>query len=92
MNKSNRIKDSERDLAAEILEAAKEIKAGGGKMVRTSEVVAARVNLNLSKTQFSALLGVSVETLQEWEQGKSEPSVAAQEKVTHALKNPRTDL
>lgn len=88
MSKNDRIEDAERDLAAELLAAAKEIKNGGGKVVPTSEIVAARVNLNMSQAQFSALLGVSVRTLQKWEQNERQPSAAAQKLVTIALKRP----
>lgn len=88
MSKDNRVEDSDRDLAAELLAAAKEIKSGNGNIVSTSEVVAARVNLNMSQAQFSALLGVSVRTLQKWEQSERQPSAAAQKLITIALKRP----
>ena len=88
MSKKNRIEDADRDLAAELLAAAKEIKSGHGKVVPTSEIVAARVNLNMSQAQFSALLGVSVRTLQKWEQNERQPSAAAQKLITIALKRP----
>jgi len=88
MNKKNRIEDTDRDLASELLAAAEEIKNGGGGVVQTSDIVAARVNLNMSQTQFSALLGVSVRTLQKWEQNERVPSAAAQKLITIALKRP----
>lgn len=37
----------------------------------------ARLVSGLSQTAFAALLGVSVRTLQDWEQGRREPSGAA---------------
>lgn len=88
MTKDNRIEDADRDLAAELLAAAKEMKSGNGTVVQTSEIVAARVNLNMSQAQFSALLGVSVRTLQKWEQNERQPSAAAQKLITIALKRP----
>lgn len=88
MSKKNRIEDADRDLAAELLTAAKEIKSGNGNVIPTSEIVAARVNLNMSQAQFSALLGVSVRTLQKWEQNERQPSAAAQKLITIALKRP----
>jgi putative transcriptional regulator len=88
MSKDNRIEDADRDLAAELLAAAKEIKSVSGNVVPTSEIVAARVNLNMSQAQFSALLGVSVRTLQKWEQNERKPSAAAQKLITIALKRP----
>ena len=41
------------------------------------EVTAARAATGLSQTAFSKLLGVSLRTLQEWEQGRKNPSGAA---------------
>jgi len=88
MSENNRVEDADRDLAAELLAAAKEIKNGNGKVVRVSEIVAARVNLHMSQAQFSALLGVSIRTLQKWEQNERQPSAAAQKLITIALRRP----
>lgn len=38
------------------------------------QVVAARRALGLSQTKFAGLLGVSVDTLQNWEQGRRKPT------------------
>lgn len=43
----------------------------------------------LSQDQFAALLGVSVRTLQDWEQGVRAPSGAARTLLMVAGKNPR---
>ena len=40
-------------------------------------IIAARQRSGLSQARFAALLGVSVRTLQEWEQGRRQPSGAA---------------
>ena len=88
MSRNDQIEDAERDLASELLAASREIKHGGGNVVPTSEIVAARVNLDMSQAQFSALLGVSVRTLQKWEQDERQPSAAAQKLITIALKRP----
>lgn len=79
-------RDAERDLGAELLESLREMKAGkvgrvsvvtrDGRVV-DSPVAQARVVSKLSQAQFAALMGVSVRTLQEWEQGRREPSGAA---------------
>jgi putative transcriptional regulator len=42
-----------------------------------SPIIAARQRSGLSQARFAALLGVSVRTLQEWEQGRRQPSGAA---------------
>lgn len=78
--------DGERDLGAELLESLREMKAGkvgqvsvvtrDGRVVY-SPVAKARVVSKLSQAQFAALMGVSVCTLQEWGQGRREPSGAA---------------
>lgn len=79
-------RDAGRDLGAELLASLREMKAGkvgrvsvvsrDGRVV-DSPVAKARVVSNLSQAQFAALMGVSVRTLQEWEQGRREPSGAA---------------
>ena len=79
-------RDAGRDLNAELLESIAEMKVGkvgrvsvvsrSGRVIE-SPVAKARVISRLSQAQFAALLGVSVRTLQEWEQGRREPSGAA---------------
>ncbi|MBS7349601.1 MAG: helix-turn-helix domain-containing protein [Comamonas sp.] len=73
-------RDASRDIGAELLQAVRDVKAGTvGKvnMVDTTMAAQARQRLGLSQSQFSHLLGVSVRTLQDWEQGRREPSGAA---------------
>ena len=69
-----------RDVWQEVLDGVREIKAGGGKryIVEPKTVAAkARLKTGLSQTQFAVLLGVSKRTLEQWEQGRCEPSGAA---------------
>ncbi len=69
-----------RDLGQEILQGIGEIKAGktGRRYTAASfPIVRAREKTGLSQSEFSELLGVSVRTLQDWEQGRREPSGAA---------------
>ena len=54
-----------------------------------SPVIAARQNSQLSQAQFAQLLGVSVRTLQGWEQGRKQPSGAARTLITLAQRNPK---
>ncbi len=69
-----------RDIWQEVLEGVREIKAGRGKRSKfepRSRIVRARLNSGLTQAQFAALLGVSKRTLEQWEQGRREPSGAA---------------
>lgn len=83
--------EAERDLAAELLQSVREMKAGQGRVVY-SAAIEARKKTGLSQSQFAALLGVSVRTLQGWEQGRKEPSGAARTLLTIARTNPKALL
>ena len=67
------------------------MKAGNTRAVPTP-VVEARERTGLSQSQFAALLGVSVRTLQGWEQGRKQPSGAARTLLTIARTNPKALL
>ena len=80
-----------RDIGKELLEAVDEIKSGGGKRFfvhAPEQIKKIRSNLALSQAIFAQILGVSVRTLQSWEQGKRAPSGAAASLLTIAFKNP----
>jgi putative transcriptional regulator len=84
--------EKSRNIGAEILQGVRDIKAGriGRKFtVDSFAIVRARENSGLSQSQFAALLGVSIRTLQEWEQGRREPSAAAQTLIKVAEKHPK---
>ncbi|GAB1390600.1 MAG: hypothetical protein AMXMBFR78_17130 [Rubrivivax sp.] len=83
--------EAKRDLAAELLQAVREMKAGQVQVV-SSPVIEARKKTGLSQAQFAALLGVSVRTLQGWEQGRKQPSGAARTLLAIANRNPRALL
>ncbi len=79
-----------RDIGLEILEGIREIKRGEhGRVITVPPVAAVRDSTGLSQSQFAQLLGVSVRTLQEWEQGRRAPSGAARTLLRIAAKNPR---
>lgn len=77
-----------RDLETELLESVRQMKRGEGTVVH-SPVIAARKNSKLSQAQFAKLLGVSVRTLQGWEQGRKQPSGAARTLIALAQRNPK---
>jgi putative transcriptional regulator len=83
--------EATRDLASDLLQAVREMKAGQVQVV-SSPVIEARRNTGLSQSQFAALLGVSVRTLQEWEQGRKQPSGAARTLLAIATMNPKALL
>ncbi|AWH43976.1 MULTISPECIES: helix-turn-helix domain-containing protein [Stenotrophomonas] len=81
MNKKEReARDAGRNIGAELLEAVRSVKAGkvgAVNMVPVSIAAEARQRLGMSQAQFAGMLGVSVRTFQDWEQGRREPSGAA---------------
>lgn len=76
-----------RDLAADLLQSIHEMKAGQVKAVDSS-AIEARMKTGMSQSQFASLLGVSVRTLQGWEQGRKHPSGAAKTLLAIAKANP----
>ena len=78
-----------RDIDAEILQGLREIKSGEhGRVVNVPDVALTRAKTGLSQARFAELLGVSIRTLQDWEQGRRAPSGAARTLLTIAAKNP----
>jgi putative transcriptional regulator len=59
-------------------------------VVNKTDVRRIRVNYRLSQGQFAALLGISVATLQNWEQGRRAPKGAARVLLQVAAKHPET--
>ena len=61
-------------------------------MINAPDVAKIREKTGLSQSRFASLLGVSVRTLQDWEQGRRAPSGAARTLLLVADKNPRALL
>ena len=81
-----------RNVGEEILEGIRDITAGriGRRYtVESYPIIRAREKSGLSQVQFAALLGVSVRTLQDWEQGRRAPSAAAKTLMKIAELHPR---
>ena len=85
--------NAKRDIGKEILEGLKEIKRGDySRVSNVPSVAEVREKTGLSQARFAQLLGVSVRTLQDWEQGRRAPSGAARTLLLVANKNPRALL
>jgi len=77
---------AERDIGKEILDGIREIKAhkAGKKHSRTKQLKdpappqVIRQRLKLSQAAFAGLMGVSLRTIQDWEQGRRKPSGPAE--------------
>jgi putative transcriptional regulator len=86
----------ERDIGLEILEGIKEIKAYKAEKVnlKTRELKepsspqTIRKRLNLSQAAFAGLMGVSLRTVQDWEQGRRQPSGPAKSLLRIAEQHP----
>jgi putative transcriptional regulator len=79
----------ERNVGREILEGLRQLRRGEhGRIISVPSVASVREKAGLSQSRFAELLGVSVRTLQEWEQGRRAPSGAARTLLLIAARNP----
>lgn len=84
------LKKDKRNIGNEILEGIRQIKRGEvGRVTTVPPVFEIRTRVGLSQSEFARLLGVSVRTLQEWEQGRRSPSGPARMLLIIAYKNPK---
>ncbi len=91
---------TERNIGQEILEGIQEIKkykTGEGnlvtrKLTEPAPVEVIRSKLNLSQAAFAGLMGVSVRTVQDWEQGRRKPSGPAEALLRIAEQRPEVFL
>ncbi|UFH48929.1 helix-turn-helix domain-containing protein [Pseudomonas sp. KNUC1026] len=75
----------------ELLASVREMKAGQAARVTQVEVsvaAQARAKVGVSQNAFAQLLGVSLRTLQDWEQGRRQPTGAAQTLLRIASHHP----
>ena len=87
-----------KELFEELLESVKQAKAiekGELKPARTfrinpkTDIVKVRGKLGLSQSQFAAVLGISADTLQNWEQGRRSPTGPAKVLLKIATRHPK---
>jgi putative transcriptional regulator len=77
---------------ADLLASVKQMRRGRAARatkVKLSAAAEARASVGLSQEQFAQLLGVSPRTLQDWEQGRREPTGAARTLLKVAVKHPK---
>lgn len=79
----------------DLLESVRQMKRGQAARVSNVKIPAAaeaRARTGLSQQEFAALLGVSARTLQDWEQGRREPTGAAKTLLRVAVSHPEVLL
>ena len=77
---------------ADLLASVKQMRRGQAARVTKVKLPAAaeaRASIGLSQQDFAKLLGVSARTLQDWEQGRREPTGAARTLLKVAVKHPK---
>jgi putative transcriptional regulator len=78
-----------RNTGREILDGLRQLKRGeDGRVLNIPRVATIRAKTGLSQAQFAELMGVSVRTLQDWEQGRRAPSGAARTLLLVSSENP----
>src|SRR5690606_13760128 len=87
------MRKAKRNIGQEILDGLRELKRGEvSRVINVPDVACIREKTGLSQSRFAALLGVSVRTLQGWEQGRRAPSGAARTLLLVADRNPHALL
>lgn len=75
----------------DLLQSVRQMKSGQAARttkVKLSAAAEARSKVGLSQNDFADLLGVSLRTVQDWEQGRRNPTGAAQTLLRVASKHP----
>ncbi|WP_207916698.1 DNA-binding transcriptional regulator [Lysobacter sp. N42] len=92
VSKSVAKRDASRNIGEELLQAIRDVKAGkaGAEYsVSANEVVETRLKCGLSQSEFAAALHISPRTLQQWEQGRRQPSGAAETLLRIVSRHPK---
>ena len=78
----------------DLLTSVRQARQGQGRVTQRPMTAAteARMKLGVSQSAFAQMLGVSVRTLQEWEQGRRQPSGAARMLLRIATQSPQAVL
>lgn len=82
---------TKRDIGKEILEGIQSIKKDESKkyvLSLPSDIINIRKKLHLSQSSFASLMGISKRTLEDWEQGRRNPSGSACSLLRIAQKHP----
>ena len=80
------------DEGAELLKAVEQMKGGKKGRTYTKEqllAISARKSVNLTQREFAKLLNVSIDTVQDWEQGRRSPRGAAKTLLRIAQSYPK---
>ncbi len=85
------------DMLLSSIKEAGDIKSGKKKPSRIFEIDAPEIKmvrkaLSVSQSEFAMMIGVSVRTLQNWEQGRRKPEGPAKALLRIASKNPQAVL
>lgn len=88
------MKDKDFDRLVTSVRQAGQIRRGEAEPTRVHEVgpadvKAVREGLGASQSEFALMIGVSVSTLQNWEQGRRQPEGPARALLKVAAKNPK---
>ena len=77
------------DRNEELIQAAREVKANQrARVTQVNDVMITRQKLGLSQAAFARMLGISLRTIQEWEQTRRNPQGAAQSLLLIAQAKP----